>query len=696
MPVPEGAGCGAATKISVRLKSAMKRLFFLLLPLLLIVPVSAAAQELQGGLGDLVSGDSIDPRADFSARFIVNPDGQTGVLQLTADVVDGCHIYSVTQPPNGPGPATEISIDRGFGEAELTGPFEPDSDYELHEDEFSAEPGQEHRGSVTWSAPIRFVAGGNPQSLTIPVRYFAQVCVNDGLGGCNQFSDLIEARAAAAVETFAYEFAPEGARATVRGWIDHTHLQPGDGFNLNLQIQPQPGWQVEGYSPAPTTDTSPTMIVLTKRNDATLGPPVPTPPPEVVSRGEFRRFVHDQTVTWKIPVRLPRKMETRKYGFGGWIGFRAISDEGQQADPVAVAYRFAVTVGTATVDGQTDLAFYLPEGADYGEVGSLAQQEYERTRKHAGQFSGLPIYAVLGLAFVAGLILNVMPCVLPVIGLKVLSFVQQAGENPRRVLLLNLVFAAGIISVFLLLAAFAAFMGMGWGGLFESQAFTIVMVSVVFVFGLSFLGVWEIPIPGFVAASGHGKAAQQEGYVGAFLKGILTTLLATPCSGPLLIPAVTWAIAQPPAVTFLTFLALGLGMAFPFILIGFRPSLVGWLPKPGEWMETFKQLMGFVMLATAVFFFNPVEDRYEMPVLAFMVFLALACWMAGRISLLDEWPMRARKWAAALVVAGLGGFVAFYLMVPQHELEWQPYSQMALNDQIAEGNVVFVDFTADW
>lgn len=308
----------------------------------------------------------------------------------------------------------------------------------------------------------------------------------------------------------------------------------------------------------------------------------------------------------------------------------------------------------------------------------------------------MSIPAVLGLAFLAGLILNIMPCVLPVIGLKVLSFVQQAGENPRRVLFLNLIFAAGIISVFLLLAGFAAFMGMGWGGLFESQAFTIVMVSVVFAFGLSFLGVWEIPIPGFVAASNSGKAAQQEGYMGAFLKGILTTLLATPCSGPLLIPAVTWAIAQPPTITFLTFLSLGVGMAFPFILIGFKPSLVSWLPKPGEWMETFKQLMGFVMIATAVFFFNPITDKFEMPVLAFMVFLSLACWMAGRISLLQTFPVRMRKWFAAIAVLGLGVYVSFYLMVPQNELEWEPFSRVTLDERIEEGKIVFIDFTADW
>ena len=666
----------------------------------LLFPALAAtqtsAQDLQSGLESLAFGGAETPEADFSARFIVNPDGRTGKLEFIADVADNCHIFSVTQKyPGGPGQPTVITIGDGFTHARVTGAFEADQDFEIVESEFADEPGEEHHGTVTWSAPLQFADGVNANDLVIPVKYKAQVCVDGPTGSCLPFSGTIKAVSTAAAVTFAYEYQPENAHATVRGWLDHTHLQPGDSFQLKLQIEPQANWQIDGWAATPAASSSPTLIVISKGNEANFGEPAASVQPVDLESGASQRRVHKETVTWTIPVKLPRKLSVDRLGFAGWVGFRA--SQGQiQGDPTAVAFRFELPIGTATVDGKTDLVFSTPEGADYGEVASLAQKEFEKNQKNAGQFSGLSIPAVLGLAFIAGLILNVMPCVLPVIGLKVLSFVQQAGENPRRVLLLNLVFAAGIICVFLLLAAFAAFMGLGWGGLFESQAFTIVMVTVVFAFGLSFLGVWEIPIPGFVAAGGHGKAAQQEGYMGAFLKGILTTLLATPCSGPLLIPAVTWAIAQPPAITFLTFLALGLGMAFPFILIGFRPSLVSWLPKPGEWMETFKQLMGFVMVATAVFFFNPISDKYEMPVLAFLVFVGLACWMAGRISLLQEFPVRMRKWAAALLVLGLGGFVAFYLMVPQHELEWQPYSQATLSEKIAEGNVVFVDFTADW
>lgn len=674
----------------------MHRLSVILLPFFLAIVTMASAQELQSGLQELSFGGPETPDGKFSASFTVNEDRVTGKLQVKVVVAENCHIFSITSKyPGGPGKPTVLTLEDGFTGAEITGPFEPDQDFKIVTSEFADDPGEEHHGTVIWTAPIRFADGIEPDSLIIPIDYTAQICVDGPAGSCLPFDGVLEAKSTTAKETFQYEYRPENINAVVRGWVDHTAAQAGDEINLKIEIEPDAGWFIESYAPTPTTDSNPTMIVLNKRNEATVGKVSVSVEPELIKIGDTEKQVHRQPVTWIFPIQLPKKMEEKTYSFSGWLGLRPENENGE-GDATAVQFRFSLPIGTKNEKGQNDLVFLKPDNADYGEVGSIAQELYENKTKNAGQFADLSLPAVLGLAFIAGLILNVMPCVLPVIGLKVLSFVQQAGENPRRVLILNLVFAAGIVSVFLLLAAFAAFMGLGWGGLFESQAFTIVMVTVVFAFGLSFLGVWEIPIPGFVAASGQGGAAQKEGYTGAFLKGILTTLLATPCSGPLLIPAVTWAIAQPPAVTFLTFLSLGLGMAFPFIVIGFKPSLVSWLPKPGEWMESFKQLMGFVMIGTAVFFFGPISDKYEMSVLTFLVFVSLACWMAGRISLLQTFPVRMRKWISAVAVAGLGGFIAFYIMVPQHELNWQTFSQTALNEHLAEGHVVFVDFTADW
>ena len=188
---------------------------------------------------------------------------------------------------------------------------------------------------------------------------------------------------------------------------------------------------------------------------------------------------------------------------------------------------------------------------------------------------------VMAMGFLGGLILNLMPCVLPVIGLKILSFLEQSGHSRRHALVLNVWYSLGLLAVFLVLATLAVTLGLGWGQLFSYNGFNITLVAVVFAMGLSFLGVWEIPIPGFV---GRGKAvelAEKEGFAGAFVKGAITTILATPCTAPFLAPALTWAASQPPPETYAVFTAVGLGMASPYLVIGAFPGLLSFLPKPG-------------------------------------------------------------------------------------------------------------------
>ncbi len=259
-----------------------------------------------------------------------------------------------------------------------------------------------------------------------------------------------------------------------------------------------------------------------------------------------------------------------------------------------------VAVAPQPVRGTIPLVF---SAISYDEVAKAAAVQVESAKSKSGgvaaadstDWSDKSLATVLGLAFLAGLILNVMPCVLPVIGLKIMSFVQQAGGSRREILSLNLWFSLGLLTVFWILAGAAAFANRSWAEHFGSVAFMVSMIGIVFAFGLSFLGVWEIPIPGFVGSSAVQSAAEREGAIGAFSKGVLSTVLATPCAGPLMVPAVSWAIVQPTWLTFLAFTCIGLGMAAPYLLIGAFPRLIGFLPKPGPWMETFKQLMGFLL-----------------------------------------------------------------------------------------------------
>ena len=262
--------------------------------------------------------------------------------------------------------------------------------------------------------------------------------------------------------------------------------------------------------------------------------------------------------------------------------------------------------------------------------------------------------------FLGGILLNIMPCVLPVIGLKVLAFVEQSGHHRGRAFALNVWYSLGLLSVFMLLAVLAVSLNLGWGHLFTYAGFNIALAGVVFAMGLSFLGVWEIPIPGFAGSNKAQELAAQEGFAGAFFKGVLTTILATPCTGPFMATALAWAVNQPPANTFAVFAAVGLGMASPYLLIGAFPQLLSFLPKPGAWMDTFKQLMGFVLLGTVVYMLTFLEPHHVVPTIGLLVAVWFACWWIARVPYTAEGLIRLRVWAeGALVIA-----VAWLFMFP--------------------------------
>jgi len=258
--------------------------------------------------------------------------------------------------------------------------------------------------------------------------------------------------------------------------------------------------------------------------------------------------------------------------------------------------------------------------------------------------------------------------------------------------------------VFLVLATLAAGVNLGlsdqnlgWGEQFKYTSFNVVMVAVVFVMALSFLGVWEIPIPGFVGSGAATEVAAREGALGAFAKGILTTILATPCSGPLLGGVFGFTLTQPAAIKYLVFGCIGLGMASPYLLIGAFPRLIRFLPKPGAWMDTFKQMMGFVMLATIVFIFSFMNPDYLVPTFAMMIGLWAGCWWIGRTSLVETLPRKLKAWAQGAAFAGAVSWCAFVWLTPHASIiPWQSFSQPQLAKLTGEGNTVLVDFTADW
>jgi suppressor for copper-sensitivity B len=242
---------------------------------------------------------------------------------------------------------------------------------------------------------------------------------------------------------------------------------------------------------------------------------------------------------------------------------------------------------------------------------------------------------------------------------------------------------------------------LGWGAQFGSTAFNVTLAAVVFAMALSLLGVWEIPIPGFFGSGGVHQAASKEGPLGAYLKGVVTTILATPCTAPFMASAIAWAITQNPSTTPIVFATLGLGMASPYILVGVYPELLRFLPKPGPWMETFKQISGFVLLATVVFILSFIDTIAIVPTLTLLLGIAVGCWLVARTPLTAEFGDRLKSWAYAgtivlvFIAISFGGL--YRIAKAPRDMAWQPFSLERLKQvAVDEGRTVLVDFSAEW
>jgi thiol:disulfide interchange protein/DsbC/DsbD-like thiol-disulfide interchange protein len=310
-------------------------------------------------------------------------------------------------------------------------------------------------------------------------------------------------------------------------------------------------------------------------------------------------------------------------------------------------------------------------------------------------------------AFLGGLIMNVMPCVLPVIALKIFGFVHQAGEAPGRVFRLGLAFNAGVFAFFLCLAAAVARLktAFNFGYQFQNPYILAGLIALVFVFGLSLIGVFELTLTSG-AASKLSELSGREGYGGAFLHGMFTTLLGTSCTAPFLGTSLGFAVTQSTPVIFLLFIAIAAGMSLPYLLLTAHPGWMRFLPKPGVWMERLKQLMGFAMLAVAVWLFGVLGLRGPQVVVGmswFLLSLGLASWIFG----LMHGPIFTRLTVILLPIAGYWFFLHGKLATPfvspggalQNELggiAWEPFSEKRLADALAKGEPVFVDFTAAW
>jgi suppressor for copper-sensitivity B len=693
----------------------------------------ALAGDLAGPLGAQPT-LSPNPLADVTAALgepvaitaAVEPGqgGKPDTLAVTATLEEGWHLYAISQKPGGP-IATRVKVAED-SPRQVAGGFAPDSEpHKRTVDDVPAWKGlviEEHSGTVTWRAPLRPGAGEVRGAVSL------QLC-QDTTCLPPKSIPFTAVPAAAATTAAAAGSSATGALAFVDHVPERTHVTlraavgvaAGGVLPVVIELVPNEGWHL--YQPAETAKTAvgqgkPTIVssgtaATSSIVRARVTSVTPTTHAELIEAGAV-----DGPIVLELALKSPGAADPLE----AVIGFQTCSD--QTCDP-PTAVRLTVSPAAPGQAGGT-IAF---EAAKYSEaakgarplaaaapatsapgsamppavplIGAAPATATMPAEAAPAAALSLPLALLMGLA--GGLLLNLMPCVLPVLGLKLMSFAQQSGRDRREVFQMNLWYCAGVFAVFFALAtaSVAANVGLGranlaWGEQFTSAGFNITMIAVVFAFALSFLGIWELPIPGFIGEKA-GHVQSQEGPVGSFLKGVLSTVLATPCSGPFLGPVFGFTLTQPTVVTYAVFGAIATGMCLPYVLVGLMPGLAKLLPKPGAWMATFKELLGFVMLGTVVYLFTILHHEWFVPTLALLVGIWAACWWVGK-GQETTGTVGFGRWVQAAATAALVGWGAFTLLAPgESVIEWQqPFSRDRIAELRRSGATVMVDFSADW
>jgi suppressor for copper-sensitivity B len=528
-------------------------------------------------------------------------------------------------------------------------------------------------------------------------------------------------RSAALFAVFALGFAglgfsqtaqpPREEKARLSLTADRTAYEPGETARIAAKMTIEDGWHVNSNSP--TFD----YLIPTKLD---LELPAGWPGETLhYPKHEMKTFafadqplaVYDGEAVILAEVKVPANAAQGPVRTRAALRYQACNDS-QCLPPVTTNATVSLTVGSGGTPVESEL---FGRGAPTAPVPSGGNGGPGR----GGPGTGLA--AMLLLALVGGLILNAMPCVLPVLSLKVFGLVRSAGQGRTEVVRGALATAAGIVVSFLALAfaaiaARAAGAAVGWGIQFQRPGFVAFLAVVVVLFCLNLWGLFEIPLPQRLARLGG--AGPREGIAGHFASGLFATLMATPCSAPFLGTAVGFALAQDSPVILAIFAAVGVGMALPYLLLAAAPGTARFLPRPGEWMNTLRGVMGFLLAAAAVWLFYVLSRQVsaervaaiELGLLAMSLFL----WLHHRHMASGNPPggIRWTRWIAGIgMIAAVAATVAIAALAPAPGaardpklaagtsaglISWQPWERARAEALAGEGKLVFVDVTADW
>ncbi|HVP17597.1 MAG TPA: thioredoxin family protein [Spirochaetia bacterium] len=498
---------------------------------------------------------------------------------------------------------------------------------------------------------------------------------------------------------------PGPASAQVEAGIaaENTSIQPGRAFTAAIHFRMAPGWHIYGQDPGDTG--LPTTVSWDLPKGFAVGDLAWPPPQRFVSQGSTSYGYEGEVsllarMTPPSDLASPGKATIRAHV--GWLACRIECTPGR-AD---LALALPVTSAAPAVDARWAAVAAAAGAADAGAPTAGASTPSPGV--------GLPGFLIaLALAFIGGVILNLMPCVLPVISLKVFSFIRNSGDGQGSALRHGLLFAAGVLVSFWVIAGVLTALRaggqlIGWGFQFQSPVIVTITAALFFLIGLNLLGVFEFNFP-----IGVGSLSGRTGSAGSFLSGLLATAVATPCTAPFMGAALGYALTQPAAVSFVVFTALALGLAAPYVLLSALPGLAKRIPRPGPWMVTLRQVLAFPMLGAVIWMMYVLETQTGFPsilvLLSTLLAAGLGAWIYGRWGGVER-TRRSRVISACLAVVLVVGATAFSASRSAAAVSssapgtasdpargaWEPWSPGRLSQLQAAGTPVFVDFTAKW
>lgn len=469
---------------------------------------------------------------------------------------------------------------------------------------------------------------------------------------------------------------------------DRSSYAPGSAVRLAAKMTIEDGWHTNSHTP-----TFDYLIATALR----VTPPTDWPRATIeYPAGEMKSFafadqpisVYDGQIVIFAGLEVPASVERGQH-------------------PVEVELRYQACDDRSCLPPVTTRTTVPLRVAEQGESSAdLAFARSDRPLKTTSR--SLALMLVLGV--LGGLILNAMPCVLPVLSLKLFGLVKSAGRGRAEVVVGSLATAVGILLSFWALAlaavvARAAGAAVGWGVQFQEPVFVALLAVIVMLFCLNLWGLFEIPLParlGRLADSGP-----KQGIPGHLVTGLFATLMATPCSAPFLGTAVGFALSQQAATTLAVFTAIGIGMALPYLALAVAPSAAGWLPKPGPWMSQLRTMMGFLLAGAAVWLFYVLAAQMSRERLAFielaMLALAMSTWLWQRAA--------ARRTARTIALLAIVACIAVVLGLAAGSsraavtadptdfdalIPWVTFDRQEAERLAEAGRLVFVDVTADW